>query len=79
LQHPSLSATSTSAQGLPPRLSTRQLPLQSKHPRRDIDHDAPAPTAGGVSLLGPLRFISSLTIHVVYVVHDAPATTAGGC
>jgi hypothetical protein len=52
--------------------------LQYKHPRRDIDHDAPAPTTGGVSLLGLLRFISSLTVHVVHVVHGAPATTAGG-
>jgi hypothetical protein len=76
LQHQPLLATSTSAQGLPPRLSSHQLPLQSKHPYRDIDHDAPAPTAGGVSLLGLLRFISSLTVHVVHVVHDASATTA---
>jgi hypothetical protein len=33
---------------------------------------------GGVSLLGLLRFISSLTVHVVPVVHNAPAMTAGG-
>jgi hypothetical protein len=47
LQHPPLSPTSTSAQGQPARLSTRQLPLQSKHLRRHINHDAPATTAGG--------------------------------
>jgi hypothetical protein len=31
-----------------------------------------------VTLLGLLGFISSLIVHVVYVVHDAPATTVGG-
>jgi hypothetical protein len=33
LQLPPLSATSTSAQGLSPHMSTPRLPLQSKHPR----------------------------------------------
>jgi hypothetical protein len=51
LQYPPLSATSTSAQGLSPRMSTPRLPLQSKQPRRNSVHDALAPNAGDVSPL----------------------------
>jgi hypothetical protein len=63
-----------------PELSSASSPVQASAPRhqpRRSRSDLPR-GGGGVSLLGLLWFISSLTIHVVHVVHDAPATTAGG-
>jgi hypothetical protein len=59
LQHSALSATSTSAQGLSPRMSHPRLPLQSKHLRHNNVHDAPAPTAGGCQPVGFYVFIFS--------------------
>jgi hypothetical protein len=61
LQHPSLSASSTSAQGLSPRISTSRLILQSKHPRRNFVHDTPAPTAGG--RVSPLVSMPSVSLQ----------------
>jgi hypothetical protein len=49
LQHPPLSAPSTSAQGLPPRLSPHQHSLQFKLLRRDTVHDVPATYPSTVS------------------------------
>ena len=73
---PTLSATSTRHKGLSPRRAPRQLPLQSKLPRRDIVHDVPATTAGGCQPTGLLRFIPGLTVCDVPAVYDATATTA---
>jgi hypothetical protein len=57
-----------------------QLPLQSKHPRRNSVHDAPAMTAGECQPVGSyLRLLSSLTVRDATVVHVATATTAGEC
>jgi hypothetical protein len=60
-----------------PEHSSASSPVQASAPRHRPQRSRS--DCGGVSLLGLLRFISSLTVHVVHVVHDAPATTAGGC
>jgi hypothetical protein len=57
-----------------------RLLLQSKHPRRDIFHDAQATTVGEWHYVGYyLRFLSSLTIRDVTVVHVNTTTTLGEC
>jgi hypothetical protein len=53
LQHPPLSATSTSAQGLSPRMIPHQLLLQSKHLRLNSVHDVSTPNAG-MGVVSPL-------------------------
>jgi hypothetical protein len=61
-------------------MSTPRLPLQSKHPRRNFIHDAPAPTAGGgvsARWFLRLRFLFSLTVRDFTVVHVTTATTGG--